>query len=213
MKPRTLPDFTHETAALGRGHLVVAGVDEVGRGPLAGPVTAAAVVLHPDRIPKGLNDSKALTAARREALFAAIMEVAEVSVAHASVAEIDALNILRASHLAMERAVAGLPRAVDHALVDGNLIPRGLVCGAQAIIKGDALCLSIAAASIIAKVTRDRIMVDLAQQHPGYGWDVNAGYPTKLHLDALLNLGVTPHHRRSFKPVHNILYQDVSVSA
>ncbi len=210
---RVLPDFAYETAAYGRGLLVVAGVDEVGRGPLAGPVTAAAVVLHRDRIPKGLNDSKALTPARREALFAEIMEVAEVCCAHASVQEIDSLNILRASHLAMERAVAGLARAVDHALIDGNMIPRGLACGAEAIVKGDALCLSIAAASIVAKVTRDRIMVDLAQQHPGYGWEGNAGYPTKAHLEALLNLGVTPHHRRSFRPVHNILYQDVSVSA
>ncbi|MBC2836118.1 ribonuclease HII [Paragemmobacter straminiformis] len=213
MKARLCPDFAYETAALGRGFTVVAGVDEVGRGPLAGPVTAAAVVLHRDRIPAGLNDSKVLTAARREALYREIIEVAEVCVAHASVAEIDALNILRASHLAMERAVAGLPRAVEHALIDGNLIPRGLACGAEAVIKGDALCLSIAAASIVAKVTRDRIMVDLAQQHPGYGWEGNAGYPTKQHLEALLNLGVTPHHRRSFKPVHNILYQDVSVSA
>lgn len=213
MDAATCPHFDYETAAYGRGLLVVAGVDEVGRGPLAGPVTAAAVVLHRDHIPKGLNDSKALTAARREALFAEIMEVAEVCCAHASVQEIDSLNILRASHLAMERAVAGLARAVDHALIDGNMIPRGLRCGAQAIIKGDALCLSIAAASIVAKVTRDRIMVDLAQQHPGYGWEGNAGYPTKAHLEALLNLGVTPHHRRSFRPVHNILYQDVSVSA
>lgn len=213
MEPACLPDFTYETAAYGRGLLVVAGVDEVGRGPLAGPVTAAAVVLHPDRIPKGLNDSKMLAAARREELFDEIMGQAEVCVAHATVAEIDALNILRASHLAMERALAGLARQVDHALIDGNMIPRGLACGAEAIIKGDALCLSIAAASIVAKVTRDRIMVDLAQQHPGYGWERNAGYPTKHHMDALLNLGLTPHHRRSFKPVHNILYQDISLSA
>ena len=138
------------------------------------------------------------------------MAVAEVSVAHASVEEIDALNILRASHLAMERAVAGL--RADHALIDGNLVPRGLDCSATAIVKGDAKCLSIAAASIVAKVTRDRIMVDLAQQHPGYGWEANAGYPTKAHLEALQILGVTPWHTRSFKPVHNILYQEISVS-
>ncbi|AWB47129.1 ribonuclease HII [Gemmobacter aquarius] len=213
MDPATLPDFTYEAAAYGRGFLVVAGVDEVGRGPLAGPVTAAAVVLHRDRIPKGLNDSKVLTAARRDDLFAEIMAVAEVCVAHATVAEIDEINILRASHLAMERALRGLARQVDHALIDGNMVPRGLFCGAEPIIKGDGLCVSIAAASIVAKVTRDRIMVDLAQQHPGYGWESNAGYPTKQHLDALLNLGVTPHHRRSFRPVHNILYQDVSLSA
>jgi ribonuclease HII len=173
-------------------------------------VTACAVRLDPDRIPPGLRDSKLLTAARREMLFDEIVAVAEVSVAHASVDEIDSLNILRASHLAMERAVAAL--GSDHALIDGNLIPRGLGCSATAIVKGDACCLSIAAASIIAKVTRDRIMVDLAQQHPGYGWEANAGYPTKVHLEALQTLGVTPWHRRSFKPVHNILYQENSVT-
>ncbi|WRH63162.1 MAG: ribonuclease HII [Fuscovulum sp.] len=212
MAPKPAPDFTFETAALARGFLAVVGVDEVGRGPLAGPVSAAAVLLDPARIPPGLNDSKALTAARRDALFAAIMDMAEVSVAHASVEEIDSLNILRASHLAMERAVTGLVTNADHALIDGNMIPRNLSCSAEAVVKGDARCLSIAAASIIAKVTRDRIMVDLAQQHPGYGWEVNAGYPTPAHLRALLDFGITPHHRRSFKPVHNILYQAYSIS-
>lgn len=212
MATKPAPDFTFETAALARGLSVVVGVDEVGRGPLAGPVTAAAVRLDPARIPPGLNDSKALTAARREALFAAIKDMAEVSVAHASVDEIDSLNILRASHLAMERAVTGLVTNADHALIDGNMIPRALSCSAEAVVKGDARCLSIAAASIIAKVTRDRIMVDLAQQHPGYGWEVNAGYPTPAHLRALLDFGITPHHRRSFKPVHNILYQAYSIS-
>jgi ribonuclease HII len=206
-----IPDFAHETAVLAQGALRVVGADEVGRGPLAGPVTACAVRLDPNRIPAGLRDSKVLTAARREALCVEIMELAEVSVAHATVQEIDALNILRASHLAMERAVAGL--RADHALIDGNLIPRGLTCPATAIVKGDARCLSIAAASIVAKVTRDRIMVDLAQQHPGYGWEANAGYPTKAHLEALQTLGVTAWHRRSFKPVHNILYQAISVTS
>jgi ribonuclease HII len=206
-----IPDFSHETTALSRGFLRIVGVDEVGRGPLAGPVTACAVRLDPARIPRGLRDSKVLTAARRDALFDEIVATAEVSVAHASVEEIDRLNILRASHLAMERAVAGLQ--ADHALIDGNLIPRGLLCSATAIVKGDAKCLSIAAASIVAKVTRDRIMVDLAQQHPGYGWEANAGYPTKAHLMALQNLGVTAWHRRSFKPVHNILYQGNSISS
>jgi len=204
------PDFSYETAAFAQGARRVAGVDEVGRGPLAGPVTAAAVVLDPARIPAGLADSKLLSAARREGLAREIMATATVSIAHASVEEIDQLNILRASHLAMQRALAGL--SVDHALIDGNLLPRGLVCPATAIVKGDARCLSIAAASIVAKVARDRIMVDLAQQHPGYGWDTNAGYPTKAHLAALQNLGVTPWHRRSFAPVHNILYQENSVS-
>ena len=206
-----MPDFTHETQARARGALWVVGVDEVGRGPLAGPVTACAVRLDPGRVPKGLRDSKQLTAARRAELYLEIVAMAEVSVAHASVEEIDRLNILRASHLAMERAVAGV--RADHALIDGHLIPRGLGCAATAIIGGDAICLSIAAASIVAKVTRDRIMVDLAQQHPGYGWEVNAGYPTKAHLVALQNLGVTPWHRRSFKPVHNILYQGISVTS
>jgi ribonuclease HII len=204
------PDFSYETATLTAGASLVVGVDEAGRGPLAGPVTACAVRLDPDRIPKGLHDSKLLTAARREALFHEITATATICVAHATVEEIDTLNILRASHLAMERAVAGL--SADHALIDGNMIPRGLGCKATAIVKGDAKCLSIAAASIVAKVTRDRIMVDLAQQHPGYGWEVNAGYPTKAHLTALLNLGVTPWHRRSFRPVHNILYQEISVT-
>ncbi|MFN7223232.1 MAG: ribonuclease HII [Paracoccaceae bacterium] len=204
------PDFAHETAALFKGAAFVVGVDEVGRGPLCGPVTAAAVRLDPSRIPQGLADSKTLSAARRERLFAELQEVAQVAVAHATVEEIDSLNILRASHLAMERAVTAL--GADFALIDGNLIPRNLPCRGLAIVKGDAKSLSIAAASICAKVTRDRIMVDLAQHYPGYGWEVNAGYPTKAHLRALLNLGVTPVHRRSFKPVHNILYQDKIVT-
>ena len=190
-----------------RGARIIAGVDEVGRGPLAGPVTAAAVVLDPAHIPEGLNDSKKLSPARRAALYDLIAEVADVSIAHASVEEIDRLNILRASHLAMERAVAGLPRRPDLALIDGNMIPRNLSVPGQAIVKGDGVCVSIAAASIMAKICRDYVMWDLAQHCPGYGWERNAGYPTKSHILALQNLGVTPHHRRSFKPVHNILYQ------
>ena len=204
----TQPDFNFEEAAFARGALRVAGVDEVGRGPLCGPVVAAAVRLDPLRVPEGLNDSKKLTPARREALSALLHDVAEVAVAQASVEEIDRLNILQASHLAMCRAVQGLPCPPDHVLVDGNRIPRDLAGSAEAVVKGDAHSLSIAAASIVAKVWRDRLMVDLAQQHPGYGWDKNAGYPTKDHLAALRNLGVTPHHRRSFKPVHHILYQE-----
>jgi ribonuclease HII len=206
------PDDRFEIAARNRGALCIAGVDEVGRGPLAGPVTAAAVRLLPGRVPTGLNDSKKLTARRRDAIYDAIMDMCEVSIAHASVAEIDEINILRASHLAMVRALRGLPNPPDYALIDGNLLPRDLPCNAEAIIKGDALSISIAAASIVAKVTRDRLMVDLAQQHPGYGWEKNAGYPTKQHQQALLNLGVTPHHRRSFKPVYNILYQGKSIT-
>ena len=206
------PDFSFELAAIAKGALRVAGLDEVGRGPLAGPVTAAAVRLDPGNIPEGLNDSKVLTAKRREALFDQILQQADVCIAHATVEEIDEINILRASHLAMERAVAGLLVPPDHLLIDGNMIPRGLTIQSEAIVKGDARSLSISAASIVAKVTRDRLMMALAQQHPGYGWETNAGYGSKAHAEALQNLGVTPHHRRSFKPVHNILYQDKSVS-
>nr|WP_247651312.1 ribonuclease HII [Roseovarius autotrophicus] len=202
------PDFTHEAAALALGHTRIAGVDEVGRGPLAGPVTAAAVVLDPAHIPEGLNDSKALSAARRTVLAARIREVAEVSVAHASVEEIDLLNILRASHLAMVRALHGLSRPAGFALIDGNRLPEGLAMPGRAVVRGDALCLSIAAASIVAKEVRDALMRDLAQQFPGYGWEHNAGYPSKAHKQALLDLGISPHHRRSFRPIHNILYQD-----
>lgn len=211
MSQRPRPDFSHEAAALSQGALIVAGVDEAGRGPLAGPVVAAAVRLDPAAIPPGLNDSKALTALARERLFHTLSTVADVSVGQASVEEIDRLNILRASHLAMLRAIQGLGH-VDLALIDGNMIPAGLPCAAQALVKGDARSLSIAAASIVAKVTRDQIMVDLAQQHPGYGWEKNAGYPTAAHLRALQDLGVTPAHRRSFAPVHNTLYQGKSVT-
>ncbi len=206
-----IPDYSYEIVAQSRGLIRVAGIDEVGRGPLAGPVTACAVVLDPANIPPGLRDSKQLTAARREILAARIMACAQVSIAHATVEEIDRLNILHASLLAMERAAAGLN--ADHHLIDGTKIPAALLGRATCIVKGDARCLSIAAASIVAKVARDRIMVDLAQQHPGYGWERNAGYPAPAHLAALQKLGVTPWHRRSFRPVHNILYQDKSLSA
>jgi ribonuclease HII len=208
----TVPDFRFEAQALARGALRVAGLDEVGRGPLAGPVMAAAVRLAPGRIPPGLRDSKTLTARARQRLALELHEVAEVAVAEASVEEIDALNILRASQLAMERAVALLPLGADFLLIDGNQIPRGLTGRSQAIVRGDAHCLSIAAASIVAKVARDAVMVDLAQQFPGYGWERNAGYPTAEHRAALKILGVTPVHRRSFAPVHNILYQDISLT-
>lgn len=206
------PDYAFEQAALRDGARVIAGVDEVGRGPLAGPVTAAAVVLDMACIPDGLNDSKKLTAKRREALAQIVMARCDWAVAHASVAEIDQMNILRASHLAMCRALEGLRQRPCLALIDGNMLPLGLQVPGRAVVKGDALSLSIAAASIIAKIARDRIMVDLAQQHPGYGWDVNAGYPTPAHRRALLDLGITPHHRRSFKPVHNILCKPQTAS-
>ena len=210
--PASRPDFSLESTAIADGCRFVAGVDEAGRGPLAGPVTAAAVRLNPARIPLGLNDSKQLSPSRRASLAAQLLEWADVGVGHATVAEIDQINILRASHLAMLRALAALPQRPDLVLIDGNQLPRGLDIPARSIVKGDATCLSIAAASIIAKVMRDAIMVDLAQQHPGYGWDHNAGYPTAEHRAALTRLGPTPHHRRSFGPVHKILYQDNSLT-
>ena len=203
-----IPDYEFERSAMSQGFGTIAGVDEVGRGPLAGPVTAAAVVFTEGCIPEGLNDSKKLTARARQRLCDEIMEVAIVCVAHASVEEIEEHNILRASHLAMTRALAGLACAVDYALIDGNMLPRDLALPAQPVVKGDARCVSISAASIVAKTARDTLMVDLAQQHPGYGWETNMGYGSKSHIAALQNLGVTPHHRRLFKPVHNILYQD-----
>lgn len=205
------PDDSHERIARAQGFARIAGVDEAGRGPLAGPVVAAAVVLDPTRIPRGLNDSKKLTARTRARLADEITSCARIGVARASVEEIDTLNILRASHLAMIRALAALGDA-DFALIDGDMVPRGLTLPARALVGGDALSLSIAAASIIAKVTRDAIMVDLAQQHPGYGWERNAGYPTAEHRNALATLGVTPFHRRSFAPVHKILWQGISTS-
>ena len=203
-----MPDFSFEARLGGR----VAGVDEVGRGPLAGPVMAAAVMLDPRDIPDGLNDSKLLSLRRREALYPLILERAVVAIGSASVEEIDEINILQASHLAMRRAVQALPERPDHVLVDGRMVPRGLNLPATGIVKGDGLSLSIAAASIVAKIRRDALMVDLAQQHPGYGWETNKGYPSKSHRLALRDLGVTPHHRRSFRPVHNILYQEKNLS-
>ncbi|MEM6728699.1 MAG: ribonuclease HII [Pseudomonadota bacterium] len=206
MKPA--PDFSFEDQARAGGYAVVAGVDEAGRGPLAGPVTAAAVILDRASVPEGLTDSKALSRKQREALFEEIDGSGVWALGTASVAEIDDLNILRASHLAMERAVSALPRLPDLCLIDGHLLPASLPCLAQAIVKGDARSQSIAAASIMAKVCRDRVMYDLAQHHPGYGWETNVGYPSKSHISALRDLGVTPHHRRSFKPVRNILWQE-----
>ncbi|AXI40912.1 ribonuclease HII [Sulfitobacter sp. SK011] len=206
------PDFEFERRAHARGYVRIAGVDEVGRGPLAGPVTAAAVVLDPACIPQGLNDSKKLTKKTRARLYEEIMEVADVSIAHASVEEIEELNILRASHLAMIRALEGLRQAADYVLIDGNMVPNGLTVPAETIIKGDARSQSISAASIMAKICRDCVMLSLAQQHPGYGWETNMGYGSKRHMEALQNLGVTPHHRRLFKPVHKMLYQDKNLS-
>jgi ribonuclease HII len=200
----TPPNLTAEVAFAENG-ATICGVDEAGRGPWAGPVVAAAVVLDRGCIPPGLDDSKKLTPRRRAALFDAVRASASVGVGIASVEEIDALNILRANDLAMLRAVRDLQPAPEAALIDGNRVPPGLPCRARALVGGDGRSLSIAAASIIAKVTRDRIMEELAGTHPGYGWERNRGYGTPEHRAALIRLGVTPHHRRSFRPIHNIL--------
>ena len=200
-----MANYDLETKLRISGKEIIAGIDEVGRGPWAGPVTACAVILDPNNIPDGLNDSKVLTAKRREQLFDLIMDSAQVSCVHVEVTEIDQVNILQATFRAMERAVSHLP-IPNHILVDGNKLPPNLPSQATAIVKGDAKSASIAAASIIAKVTRDRLMSDLSEAYPGYDWEKNAGYGTKMHQLGLLNHGVTPHHRRSFKPIHNILY-------
>lgn len=193
-----MPDLSYETRHAARGP--VAGVDEAGRGPLAGPVVAAAVILDPARIPAGIDDSKALTAARRAALHDAILASAQVGIGIASVEEIDRLNILWATMLAMTRAVDALDPLPGHVLVDGNRCPDWRH-SSEAVIGGDARCLSIAAASIVAKHRRDRMMAELDLLHPGYGWASNKGYAAKVHQDALRTLGPTPHHRRSFAPV------------
>lgn len=184
---------------------LIAGVDEVGRGPLAGPVVTAAVILDPQRPIAGLADSKALSEKRREALFDEIRENALCwAIGRCEVAEIDQLNILQATMLAMQRAVAGLDPAPSHVLIDGNRCPA-LPCSAEAVIGGDGIVPVISAASILAKVTRDREMVALDRQYPGYGLAGHKGYPTKSHIAALESLGVTPIHRRSFAPVRRLL--------
>jgi ribonuclease HII len=198
-----MPDLSRE-ARLGRR---VAGIDEVGRGPLAGPVVAAAVILDPGNIPPeldGLDDSKTLSAAARARYAATIRTVGRIGIGAASVAEIDRLNILQATMLAMVRAVAALRVVPDAALVDGNRRPP-LACRVETLVGGDTLSLSIAAASVVAKVVRDRAMAALALRYEGYGWERNAGYPTKQHRAALLLHGATPHHRRSFAPVRAVL--------
>ncbi|MBS9478759.1 ribonuclease HII [Ancylobacter radicis] len=199
-EPRCKPDFSHERAAWAAGEVPVAGADEVGRGPLAGPVVACAVVLDPERVPEGLDDSKRLSAAQRERLFEVICATAEVSLAFAPPARIDTHNIRQATLWALARATAGLPRAPRLVLVDGNDLPP-VGCAARAIIGGDGLVASIAAASIVAKVTRDRLMASLGVAHPGYGFERHMGYGTREHQAALAELGVCRHHRTSFAPI------------
>jgi ribonuclease HII len=199
-EPPLRPSFRRERAAIKRGVFPVAGCDEVGRGPLAGPVVAAAVILDPKRIPRGLDDSKKLTAMQREKLYARICATAEVGVAFGSRARIDRDNIRQASLWALARAVAALPVRPRLVFVDGrDKIDAG--CDCEAVISGDALVLSIAAASIVAKVVRDRLMVQVGAAHPGYGFERHMGYSVPEHFRALTALGPTIHHRRGFAPV------------
>ncbi len=195
-----MPDFVIEDGCRG----IVCGIDEAGRGPLAGPVVAAAVVIDRscfgEELSARLDDSKLLSRELREACYRALIGCARIGIGAASVREIDRINILRASLLAMSRAVAALGLRPDIALVDGNIAPA-LPCPAKTVVGGDGLSFSIAAASVIAKVTRDRIMQALARRHPGYAWDTNVGYSTRAHFAAIAAFGVTLHHRRSFAPV------------
>ncbi|MBE6753612.1 MAG: ribonuclease HII [Ruminococcaceae bacterium] len=189
----------YERTAREEGYSIICGVDEAGRGPLAGPVFAAAVVLHPDTVIEGVNDSKKLTEAKREALFDVICEqAADYSIAAADVAEIESLNILQATYLAMTRAVSGLKQPPQFALIDGNRMPPQLGCAGKTVVKGDGLSCSIAAASILAKVARDRFMLVLHEKYPQYGFDRHKGYGTPQHLEALRQHGPAPIHRLSF---------------
>lgn len=203
--PDAAPDFRFEQSLIDQGMSLVCGVDEAGRGPLAGPVTAAAVILDPHNIPDGLHDSKKLTEKKRNALFLEILDRSIVSFCNISAATIDRINIREASLLAMNHSICGLNTHVSHALIDGNALPHDLPCPATALVKGDARSLSIAAASIVAKVVRDKMMVNLDKRYPGYGLAGHKGYPTKAHREAVLKLGPCPLHRRSFAPVAEAL--------
>ena len=201
-----MPDFSIELSKPG----LVAGVDEAGRGPWAGPVVAGAAILNRETLSveliDGLDDSKKLKAQKREALLLRLEDCdAVLGIGIASVTEIDELNILQATMLAMRRAVADLGVVPDYALIDGNRVPDGLACAAEAVVKGDGRSLSIAAASIVAKVSRDRMMAELDRQYPGYGWAANAGYGTKAHQEGLALRGITPEHRKTFAPIRKML--------
>lgn len=194
-----MPDYEFERIARADGFSAVCGVDEAGRGPLAGPVCAAAVILPEGCVIKGLDDSKKLSEKKREALFDIITEKAvAASVAFASVEEIEEYNILGATFLAMNRAVEGLNVPADFALIDGNAVPKGITIPCQTIVKGDSKSMSIAAASILAKVSRDRLMLELDKQYPQYGFAKHKGYGTKLHNEAILKYGPLPVHRAKF---------------
>lgn len=197
---KIVPNYASELAAAAAGHAPVAGVDEAGRGPWAGPVVAAAVILDPEAIPDGIADSKALNEKQRERVFDEIYRTSGVGVGISSAAEIDEINILNATLSAMRSALANLRIRPALALIDGNRIPATTV-PSRAIIKGDATCLSIAAASIIAKVTRDRMMIELGRQYPGYGFERHKGYGTREHQRSIARLGVMEQHRKTFKPI------------
>ena len=199
-----VPDFALELTARKAGHWPVAGTDEAGRGPLAGPVVAAAVILDPDHVPDGLNDSKQLSAARREALFEIIIASATVSIASSSAGRIDTTDIRKASLDAMRRAVIGLAVPAGYVLTDGLDIPPGLPCPGKAVVKGDARSLSIAAASIVAKVTRDRMMTRAHLVFPAYGFAMHAGYGTAVHRSSIEQHGPCRLHRMSFRPLRKV---------
>ena len=205
LPPLGPPTDRFERRAKRKGARLVAGVDEAGLGPLAGPVVVAAVVFERGRYPEGIDDSKKLTAIERERLYEQIFDRAIVSIVVASRARVDRMNILRASLWGMSRAVRSLACRADHVLVDGNMLPPGLPCPAEAIVSGDALSLSIAAASIIAKVTRDRLMASVGRAFPDYGFEHHMGYSTPAHFDALGRHGPCEHHRRSFAPIRAAL--------
>jgi ribonuclease HII len=199
------PSFDLEAAMMDQYQGPVAGIDEAGRGPWAGPVVIAAVILNPNRIPEGLNDSKVLTPEARADRYEEILATSLVSVVISPVKRIDRINILQASLWGMRAAYRGLGVPLGSALIDGNIVPRRFPCKARAVVSGDALSLSVAAASIVAKVTRDRLMVNLSRRYRRYAWDSNKGYGTREHAEAIKNHGVCIHHRRSFSPIERAL--------
>ena len=207
-KKEKVPDFTLEAFARSKGFSIIAGVDEAGRGPWAGPVVAGAVVLNFKTLESlshlEVNDSKKLSASKRQKIFELLPSYASIGTGIAHVTEIDNLNILKASFLAMARAISGLPTQPDYIFVDGNKLPN-LPCPGEAVVKGDSRSISIAAASIVAKVSRDKIMTNLAQDYPGYGWERNSGYGTPEHKKALDQFGVTEHHRLTYAPIIKML--------
>ncbi|PTW62226.1 RNase HII [Breoghania corrubedonensis] len=204
-RKKLLPTLLHEKRLARQHHGLVAGIDEAGRGPWAGPVVVAAVILDPRAIPEGLNDSKKLSEERREALYGTILSQANVGIVLASPARIDAMNIRAATLWAMRGALCALSQRPAAALFDGRDVPDGLPCPGEALIGGDAASLSVAAASIVAKVTRDRLMVRLSEEFPGYGFSAHKGYGTPQHQDALARFGPCPHHRCSFAPIRALL--------